>query len=187
MAIINIRGTSGSGKSTIVRKLMECYGSKGKVMEDGRKQPIGYICYREGGKRPLAVIGHYETACGGCDTIPKMERIYELVRKAHDNGMDVVFEGLLISADVNRTAALHTDGLPLLVIALTTPLAECIDSINKRRWTRNPDLPPVKTKNTESKYKGVAKSMERLKAQGVRAEWEDRDGALQMMKVELRL
>lgn len=174
--IINLRGTSGSGKSTIVRKVMERYASKSRVTEEGRRQPIGYICAR--GARPLAIIGHYETACGGCDTVPKMEKIYELVRKAHSNGMDVIFEGLLISADVNRTAALHEEGLPLTVIALDTPLDVCIDSVNERRHARNPDLPPVKTKNTESKYKGVKKSMERLRAAGVTAIEADRDAAL---------
>lgn len=199
--IINIRGTSGSGKSTIVRDIMRRYSNKSRVTEEGRRQPVGYICTR--GARPLAVIGHYETDCGGCDTIPTMERIFDLVRKAHSDGMDVVFEGLLISADVNRTAALHEAGLPINVVALTTPLQTCIDSVNERRhnaWRRrcesieqaNQALPPgrrprplpeprgpVKERNTTSKHKGVEKSVRHLQERGLRCVWLDRDGALE--------
>ncbi|HNQ98388.1 MAG TPA: zeta toxin family protein, partial [Trueperaceae bacterium] len=137
------------------------------------------------------VIGHYETTCGGCDTISKMEHIFELARKAHDNGCDVVFEGLLISADVNRTAALwafaQEQGCPMLVVALDVPLQVCLDSVNARRRERNPDLPPVNPRNTESKHKGVQQSMRRLEAAGVPAVSLDRDAALARIRAELGL
>lgn len=185
--IINIRGTSGSGKTTLVRKILELYGSKTAYKQEGRKQPIGYVYRRNGEGRSLAVIGHYETACGGCDTISKMEQIFELVRQSHAAGHDVLFEGLLISADVNRTAALHTDGLPLLVVALDVPLQTCLDSINIRRRVKNPDAPDVPSKNTESKHKGVKMSMKRLEADGVNGVTLDRDGAFERIKQELGL
>lgn len=133
--IINIRGTSGSGKSTLMRRIMEHpdYGRRLKYHIDGRKQPIGYVLQRLHGN-DLAIIGHYETACGGCDTIQKMEEIFRLVRESHAAGHDVMFEGLLISADVNRAQALHDDGLPFTVIALDkVPLETCLDSVNQRR------------------------------------------------------
>lgn len=182
MTIINIRGTSGSGKSTLVRSIMDLYPHRHSYKMEGRKQPIGYVCSRAEGGRALAVIGHYETPCGGCDTIAKMETIFEKVRESHAAGFDVLFEGLLISADVNRTAALHEDGLPLEVVALDVPLDVCLDSVNARRWAKNPDKPPVNPKNTESKWKGVRKSMERLEAAGVRASWASRDGALTLIR-----
>lgn len=185
--IINIRGTSGSGKTTLVRKLLESYGSKIAFKEEGRKQPIGYLYHRRPGEegRSLAVIGHYETACGGCDTINKMEKIFELVRYSHEQGHDVVYEGLLISADVNRTAALHQEGLPLLVVALDVPLDVCLASVNERRRAKKPDAEDVNPKNTESKHKGVQQSMKRLKGLGVSGVWADRDGALALIRKEL--
>lgn len=192
--IINIRGTSGSGKSTLVRKLMSCYDQKVAYKEEGRRQPIGYVLSRPSG-RSLAVIGHYETTCGGCDTISKMEHIFELVKKSASLGMDVVFEGLLISADVNRTVELWkwvedyggpSDG-SMLVVALDVPLQVCLDSVNARRHARNPDLPPVNPRNTESKHKGVQQSMRRLEAAGVPAVSLDRDAALARIKAELGL
>lgn len=191
MAIINIRGTSGSGKTHLVRQIMNCYGLRVPYRETGRKQPIGYTFDRGERGRPLAVIGHYETACGGCDTIAKMERIFELVKISAANGFDVIFEGLLISADVNRHVDLHQwcqdNKQQLLVVALTTELQTCIDSINARRAARNPDLPPVKEANTISKFNGVKKSLERLHQAGVHVRELSRDAALAYIKTALAL
>jgi hypothetical protein len=188
--IINIRGTSGSGKTHLVRRVMELYTTRVAYRREGRKQPIGYVYHREGA-RSLAIIGHYETACGGCDTIPKMEEIFELARQSALQGYDVIFEGLLISADVNRTEELSRwageRGIPTEVIALTTPLQECLDSVNARRAARNPDLPPVKEKNTISKFNGVRKSLERLRQAGVAAHELTRDEAFEHIKTRLGL
>lgn len=184
--IINIRGTSGSGKSHLVRSLMELYGSRSRVMEEDRRQPIGYVL--NNGGRSLAVLGHYETPCGGCDTIPKMDKIFQLVRDSHNNGMDVVFEGLLISADIKRTLALHEEGLPLKVVALDTPIEACLAGINDRRSTRMGDkYTPVNPKNTESKFKGVKSSMAKLQEAGVAASWASRADALNIVREALKI
>lgn len=170
--IINIRGTSGSGKSTIVRALMDSFEEREPLVQSGRRQPIGYLCAgpylaSSPAALTLAVVGHYETACGGCDTISKMDEIFGLVRDYHDRATHVVFEGLLISADVNRTLALHEDGFPLFVVALDkVPLEVCLASVNERRLARmGPErYTPVKEKNTISKFRGVQQSMTRLAA-----------------------
>ena len=143
--IINIRGTSGSGKSSLVRKLLlnPVYTGRTRCYEKDRKQPIGYVYHRSDNRPNLAVIGHYETDCGGCDTISKMEHIFDLVKKSASAGMDVVFEGLLISADVKRTTELwqwlQEREAPfaakpgMLVVALDVPLEVCLASVNERR------------------------------------------------------
>lgn len=196
--IINIRGTSGSGKSTLVRKIVARYDKRLPVKVEGRKQPIGYIYQvidQSSGRiigKPLAVIGHYETDCGGCDTITSMDEIYQRVRTAHDAGMDVLYEGLLISADANRVIALHTDGYPLVVIALNTELELCIESVNLRRKNAaevkgKPYKGDVNPKNTCSKFAGVKSSMRRIEAAGVRAFWESRESAEDRIRQEFKL
>jgi energy-coupling factor transporter ATP-binding protein EcfA2 len=207
MVIINIRGTSGSGKSTLVRRVMDLYkGGKTRVMADGRKQPIGYILHAPVG-RPLAVVGHYETDCGGCDTISQMETIFENARKADELGMDVLFEGLLISADVNRTVALHQVAKRgMQVVALNTPLEQCLADVNTRRKNAHSrriealeaenavlaeggrklrELPPergdVNPANTTSKFKGVQQSLVRLRDAGVTAHAVDREVAFELI------
>ena len=66
--IVNIRGTSGSGKSTIVVRVCGLYDKKTPHFLEGRKNPYYYVFEKEGHK-PLAILGHYESPCGGCDTI----------------------------------------------------------------------------------------------------------------------
>ena len=187
MTIINIRGTSGSGKSTLIRKVLENYGAKTAYKEEGRKQPIGYVYKHKNPELPsLAVIGHYETPCGGCDTIPNMEKIFSLVREAHKAGHDVIYEGLLISADIKRTAELLAEGLPLIIVALSTPIELCLESINLRRRAKDPNKPDVPAKNTISKHKGVQNSVKKLQALGARVAWCDRNVALQTIVAELK-
>lgn len=215
MVIINVRGTSGSGKSTLVRKVTAEYAARTIFKEPDRERPIGYIYSRPEG-RNLAVIGHYETDCGGCDTITNMDRIFELVRESAEANLDVLFEGLLISADANRCTALwqwaQERGIPMLVLALDTPLDLCLASVNGRReaaYQRRLErieaentvkaanghkLLPLPTpkgdvnpKNTESKFKGVLTTMKRLAAAGVPTATLSRDGALERISKELGL
>lgn len=186
--LINLRGTSGSGKSTIVRRVCAFYQGTKPVMIEGRKQPIGYIHKTSyGGISSLGIVGHYETACGGCDTVPTMDKIFDLVRQGDRAKMDVLFEGLLISADLKRTQALHDEGRELLVIGLTTPIELCLSSVNERRRARferqgHPEkYTPVKEKNTISKHKGVLKSIEKMKQHGMETMWADREEAFKII------
>lgn len=162
--IINVRGTSGSGKSTLVRRIMENYsgGTKLRIKEPGRKQPLGYLLTHPLMRKKLFVVGHYETPCGGCDTIPSMERIYEIVREADSLGHHVLFEGLLISAEVNRMQALHDEKRMCMVVHIDIPLEECLAGVNERRRRKKPDAPDVNPKNTASKHKGSKRAMERF-------------------------
>jgi hypothetical protein len=184
--LINIRGTSGSGKTTIVRQIREYYPTVARVMEPDRRQPISYvhntrIAYPH--IKTLGIVGHYEAECGGCDTIASLDKIFSLVKQADDMGMDCIFEGLLISGDLWRVLELHQEGRELLVVALDTPIEVCIESVNTRRLRRftrkgHPEkYTPVKEKNTVSKHRGVVKTTERLQAEGVNAVWRNRADA----------
>lgn len=180
--IINIRGTSGSGKSTLMKAVMAEYQSKIRIMAPGRKQPIGYVLSRASG-RQLAVPGHYEVACGGCDTISDYETIYSKVREADDLNMDVLYEGLLISGESARPIALHNEGREVHVIALSTPLDVCIASINERRQAkRGPDAPPVKERNTIAKARAVEIAMSKMDAAGIDCCFLSREDALTRVK-----
>jgi hypothetical protein len=171
--IINIRGTSGSGKTTLMRKVLSWYAHKEPVFIDGRKQPLYYKCWFDSEKTwsrdpDLIVIGHYEAACGGCDTITNLDLAFQLVFEAAGMAEHVAFEGLLLSGDVKRCTELHdTFGQDFQVIALNTPLDVCISSVNSRRWAKDPTKDGVKPKNTESKYKCVLASIPKLQEAGV--------------------
>lgn len=186
--IIQIRGTSGSGKSTIVKELMEekaLSGSKLRVTEEGRRQPLGYIV--SGGGPQIAVPGHYETACGGCDTLPSYDRIFELIRQSRAMGWNVLFEGLLVSEEVKRTFQLHQD-YPgeLVVIFLNTPVEVCLESIRARRAARG-DERPLKEDNTRNRVKTIIRACTILLEAGVKVyETDDRVQADQWVREYLR-
>lgn len=168
--IINIRGTSGSGKSTLARAIFEHYAKDETLTyrTAERKQPWYEVHqHPKGFEHPhLATLGHYNTACGGTDTINGFDLIYTLAREAAELGHDVLMEGLLLSAEVKRMIEL-ADHHQILVVMLDLPLQLCIDSVNARRWAKDPTKPGVNPKNTESKWKGVPRCCERLEDAGI--------------------
>lgn len=146
---INIRGTSGCGKSHLVKQIMREFPVKKPHKIKFRKQPIGYTLERPDGD-PLYIVGHYEEDCGGCDTIIGLDAIYDEIEAAIiDLEMDVIFEGLIVCSDVERCISLK-DISNLLVIELDTPLPECISNIEERRYVRG-DNRPVNPRHTIAK------------------------------------
>ena len=146
--IINLRGTSGAGKSYLVRHIMTMFSITEEVFCRGRKQPLYYILRNKDEGRDLAVLGHYNTPCGGCDTISKTQDVFDLVMKNHNAGRDVLFEGVIIGYETKRTKDLPD----LRIVFLTTNTDICVDSINERRRARG-QMEPVNPKNTIAKHR----------------------------------
>lgn len=172
---INIRGTGGSGKSTVVRRIMELYP---RHVEDrsmaGRNRPL-FTEHWRADKPSLIVPGHYETACGGCDTIKTVDQVYAIVRMALRNGVGTVYEGIMVQDDVRRAVELSKEHT-LHVIRLSTPIEECLNAIRTRRAERG-DERPFSEKNTRGRYESVLRTCHRLKDAGVRVEVLDREAA----------
>lgn len=168
---INIRGTSGSGKTTLVRSIMGQYHSVFQnVYRENRRRPIVTIHQHKpgcGNGIDLAVIGHYEAPCGGCDTITELDDVFRLVREQMGQGRDVLFEGLILSGEIARTAELAKE-VSLHIFCLTTPLEQCLANVNGRRAARGQML-PVKPANTKAKMRCVELTMQRLDAMDVLA------------------
>jgi len=173
--IVNLRGCSGSGKSFALRRIRDAYSDDWKPHHiEKRKQPLYYTATHAATGRKLAIMGHYETECGGCDTITKPDFLFETMHTLAAEGYDLLWEGLLTSMDFKRTEPMSHE-YKTLVLGLTTPLQECLDSVNARRFRRNPDLPPVQVKNTTNKHRGTKQTVARLQAAGVDCEWHDRE------------
>ena len=133
--IISIRGTNGSGKSTVVRELMRCACTCSPLYGVlGLRKPEAYRLELSGQR--TYVLGPYDTrsACG-FDGITNYDHQPALIRKYAVVG-HVVFEGLISSKLWGRVGAVFEELAPVQGVALlflTTPLEECIRRVVERR------------------------------------------------------
>lgn len=171
--IINIGGTSGSGKSTIVRALIDdAPGSKGEICEVGGKL-IGHRINGYGDKT-LHIVGPYNKPTGGCDNISPLYNVFDIVKHEYGNSgnkHNVLFEGLLVSRSKGRLVDLwdHINRKDFYVYKLNTSLEDCIKSIEMRRMAKG-NKKPVNSQRTEETFHRVNKIYADLKALGIPVE-----------------
>jgi hypothetical protein len=175
--IINIRGTNGSGKTTIVKKFLkfphsELYGVLGVKRPEAYKVDLG-----KGAKRPLFVIGSYQSATGGMDALPlsATEQVGLLIK--YQKLGHVLFEGVVISTyygAVGDWLAAHRQ--EALVIFLNTSLEVCLDSIKTRTGEAS------RTKNVEAKIKSIESARKRMIESGIPTLTLNRDEAFARIK-----
>ena len=174
--VVNIRGTSGSGKTHLVRSFLDAHRIPGDgklgiepVREEGHRHPVGYLVKRYG-KRDVFVAGQYETECGGCDGFSgqgALDFIYDLVeRQVTQYDRHVLFEGLIVCSDFRRTADLVSQEFPIEILLLSTPLEQCRANIDARR-AGNGKPPLEHHRNTDAKHEGNLRSVPRFEGAGV--------------------
>jgi adenylylsulfate kinase-like enzyme len=149
--VINIRSTSGGGKSYSVYHVMKKLGIKSSIMKDGKV--VGYRLHGN-----VMVVGRYETDCGGCDQIKTQDMICERVERFADKGKVVLYEGLLVSGLYSRYSnlakRLKHSGHQYIWAFMDTPLQECLRrTIARRRSVGNGK--PFNPKHTVAKYWAV--------------------------------
>lgn len=156
--IIQIRGTSGSGKSTVMRQVIKQLGDPpGTFYIEGRKKPLYYTYFNR-----LTILGHYESPCGGCDTIGSAKAVYDLIQRLNPKTKIVLCEGLLLSEDVKWTMQLPDPR----VFFLATPIEQCIEWIKKRREEVGNDK-PLNESNTRNRVAVIERAYNKLRQQGV--------------------
>ena len=167
--VVNIRGTSGSGKTTVVRKFLELphrvlTRPKPTQRNPNKQEVMGYEVDASsvGVTKPVYVIGSYENVCGGCDTIPTQQEAADRAVAAWGSGGHVLMEGLLASAAGMAGAVTMTLPKDHTVYGIMdTPLQTCVDRVMARRAARG-ETKPFNPANTEMKYQqtfSTAKSL----------------------------
>lgn len=174
--IISLRGTNGSGKSWVIRQLLDVGGARlnslnsevglyrGIVGRLGHKRPEAYALTLPRVKGPTYVLGPYVGAnCSGVDQITSFEVIPQLIEHYADLG-HVVFEGVLISTMYGVIGDLMERwGKQSVFLTLTTPLEQCIRQVNARRGDKGPINPKLMT----DKFCAIQRVHERVEKDGI--------------------
>lgn len=152
--IVNIRGTHGSGKSHIIRRLLDLYDWE-PVGLNNRGHPLNHLITNSS-TGPIYVVGGYTNVCGGCDGTQPYSLIWPRVQEFADRG-HVLFEGALISCSygsIGRSSEAYGDRF--IFAFINTPFDLCVARVKERRAkVRNPKPfdPPPETVRSQ-KYTG---------------------------------
>lgn len=158
--IINIRGTHGSGKSTIIKGLLERFNAR-EEQQDKRGRPLGYAMNVDCCDKPVYVIGSYRTQCGGCDAILPYSEIWPRIEHYAALG-HILFEGALVSSsygNIGRASVVYKNNF--VFAFLNTPLSVCLSRIKARRETKG-NFKPLDPRNTEGKYNRILRSIPKI-------------------------
>lgn len=153
--IIQVRGTSGSGKTWVMRQVMKLYGPWEPFYVVGRRKPYFYT-----NQSDIAVLGHYESVCGGCDNIGSSPEIYEAIQ--YCPAQVILCEGLLLGEDFNWTTKMEEPR----VIFLHTPIPKCLEQIEQRRAEAGKDKTFDRIK-VQTRHNSIDRCRERLESAGV--------------------
>lgn len=150
--VVKLGGVNGSGKTSVARALMEHVGGAKKgalIMPDGRSLPYYSAPYSNA---EVYVLGKYETACGGMDTISdKHDRIAMVETVAKKKNAIVFFEGLITGKTYGAFGEMsedhHRKGKPWLYAFMDTPFDECVRRVLQRRAAagNHADFDPERT------------------------------------------
>lgn len=163
MTVLNLRGTHGSGKSSIVKHLLDHYPNQ--PLGFG-KRPEGYKVTIPGLSKPLYVVGPYHTQCGGADAITSYDAIWPRVLSYNKRG-HVIFEGALVSSCVGSIGEALAKRKDAVACFLDTPLELCLERIQTRRALKG-DHRPLDPKNTAAKHASSQRARGRLEELGLR-------------------
>ena len=164
--IVNLRGTSGSGKTTIVRRLMDAGDSEALGKQAVRTALPSF-------KWPLFFIGRYNNVCGGMDTVPTQADCATWVYNTYDHG-HVICEGLLASGVGPKAtlpaACISAAGPNAWFLCLDTPLEVCLERVQRRRDERGDDR-PFNPANTQAKWEQTRRAYQLLEEGGANVRW----------------
>ena len=167
--LVHLRGTSGSGKTTIARNFMK-YPHETLTMKG---KPAGVRIQVPGWNWPLFLLGKYDNVCGGMDTIPTQAECVERATKAYEHG-HVLAEGLLAS-NVGPEATfsagvIKAAGPNVRFLFLDTPLDVCLDRVRARRLAKS-NTKPLSIKATTEKWEGCRGGFRLLENAGHSTHW----------------
>lgn len=140
MAVLDIRGTHGSGKSWLMHQLLAQYPNTPLLDKQGH-----HLGYRLPTLQAV-ILGKYATACGGCDGIKTADEVARRMKLFAKQYPHVLLEGILVSHTFARYSALASELGDYRFLFLNTPMATCIARVRNRRQKEG-NVKPFNTAN----------------------------------------
>ena len=152
MLVLKIHGTSGAGKTTAVRDLME-YGEV-YPLGPNPKRPEAYQLIIQSLTSPVYILGPYENTCGGMDGVTSVDEQIRLIHHYAELG-HVIYEGLLLSTYFGKIGLeMQRYGKNHIWAFLDTPIEVCIERIKARRLAAGNEK-PLNERNTRERIKPI--------------------------------
>lgn len=129
---INIKGTNGTGKTSIIRGFLS--QKFDTVMWDKMPHGVAYTCIPA---HDLLVLGSYRNVCGGCDLMVKSQ-IVKLLTMAWVMDYNVIFEGVLVGDskvpyyELMKELSATYGHRPWGFAFLDVPVDECLRRVQER-------------------------------------------------------
>lgn len=179
--VISIRGSNGAGKTWVARRVMD-RAEPDFVKKVTLSNGVLVNVYRN-----FVIIGSYDRACGGCDTVKTPQLVWDAVVECAEHS-NVIYEGVIVGNVFEPTmildARLKALGAKLVPICLSTPFEQCVENVNKRRAVEG--KPPIeKTDNILTNDKKNISSAKKLHAAGLNPHWVSSEEAVPIILKEL--
>lgn len=162
--IYNIRGTSGSGKTSLVRQLVKSYEAPPIWWKD---------LFIKGYQLPnnLFVVGRYDDKIkgGGVDNITSklfkeyknsgregnsMDAVEEFVKHLHYGFQHVIFEGIIVTSVWGRWVKMAQE-YPMHFLFLDTPMDVCYQRVLGRNGGKSPKKWSEGKSDLQAKHEGT--------------------------------
>lgn len=182
MKVIKIGGCNGSGKSSLVRALMDLAAEGTMATRTFRVKSSKAEAYtveptaqpRKYTRPQMVILGDYSTACGGMDGISdKNDRIALLEKYAVENNI-VVYEGLITGKTYGAMGEIsEREGHKgnWLYVYMDTPFDVCVQRVLQRRQQKGNHNAFDPERTMRPTYKAILATSKRAAAEGHSVYW----------------
>jgi len=171
MKLVNIRGTNGSGKSTVPLQMLA--NDRATFMLTHKGQEIATVFPTYG----FVALGKYRTKTGGLDGIRTTQDMKDILALVHFLPYSIIMEGILASTVYSTYAELfetYKEKAPKREVIVFNIIPE-FDVIKERVLKRNGNK-EVKWEQLESKWRTVKKNAGKFREAGFKSLEVDNSG-----------
>jgi hypothetical protein len=169
MTVIKLGGCNGSGKSTIAREVLNHVAEGEPDLPTLRSGKRTKSYSGEWLGVPVIVLGKYDNACGGMDTISDKEDRFHLVKEYAERNTNAIifFEGLITGKTYGALGALSEEHkrkkIPWIWAFMGAPFDVCVGRVLERRAKAGNDAPFDPERTMRSTFESCERLAQKLR------------------------